>query len=818
MCRVGEALPGGSKLILPWPTLLFVVALVVAGPVLSNRASAAEPIDVLIAGWQEEWQRTAAIRKQDSEEVGLDTRRVAVRLAALAGKAMQPGQDPFEAAFALSALHTLLSGTPLDALLLEALDAEDPTIRLEAASAMPLLWERNRVVCPNIGNPPEYCPGTGIFYREDGVSTLMTQMQKVIDHRVRWPFMRTLTVMRAIASVLGDVSTGSDELAASLVQSLFAEPEPEVRRYLGVALNAYLSHYQQKGVDVLVAALKGEVGVDDPALADRLGWLVLPVEPYDAGVARLWVEVLDKLENEAALPALGYLVRHPSFSVAWNAAATARWIVGEDRVVPVWIRSLSSDYVAERYAAAMALDAAAEGLPRAVALQVGEVAPYADEAVANLLSLLGDDASSVRAAAARALAAFALNGTEVPLSTLIAVANDRTVPEDVRARVARAVAGVDPASIADIDGGDVLVSLHQLTPVYRSGTEGYHTFRIPAVIVTPRGTVLAFAEGRRWSASDTGDIDLVVKRSTDGGLTWGPVQVIWDSGPHTSGNPVPVVDEDTGRIWLYMTHNLGQDTEAEILAGTSDGIRTIWLTYSDDDGLTWVEPTNMFEHVQSPDTRGDGTGPGIGIQLRHGPNKGRLVIPAQGRVLYSDDHGATWTQGSRAPHTNESQVVELSDGRLLRNDRPAGWTPGNAIYSRRALTVSKDQGLTWGTTRYAWELVTPYVQGSTIRYVPADTDGPEAKILIFANPDHETDRVNMSVWVSADDGESWPFKRRIHGGPSAYSSLTVLPNGTIGLLFEGGNDRPYENLYWTMFSLDWLMSESTEIQNGRDSL
>lgn len=98
-----------------------------------------------------------------------------------------------------------------------------------------------------------------------------------------------------------------------------------------------------------------------------------------------------------------------------------------------------------------------------------------------------------------------------------------------------------------------------------------------------------------------------------------------------------------------------------------------------------------------------------------------------------------------------------------------------------------------------------------MRYVPADTPGSEAQILIFANPDHETDRVNLTVWVSTDDGETWPHKKVIYGGPSAYSSLTVLPNGLIGLLFEGGSDRPYENLYWTLFSLDWLLSEDPEM-------
>src|SRR5262245_58292726 len=159
--------------------------------------------------------------------------------------------------------------------------------------------------------------------------------------------------------------------------------------------------------------------------------------------------------------------------------------------------------------------------------------------------------------------------------------------------------------------------------VFVSGQAGFHTYRIPSLLVSAKGTLLAFCEGRKTGRADTGDIDLVLRRSCDGGKTWQPTQIVWDDGDNTCGNPCPVVERSTGTIWLLMTHNLGRDTEAQILERKSVGSRTVWVCKSTDDGATWSRPSEITRDVKKPDWTWYATGPGVGIQTRGG----RLVIP-----------------------------------------------------------------------------------------------------------------------------------------------------------------------------------------------
>ncbi len=331
--------------------------------------------------------------------------------------------------------------------------------------------------------------------------------------------------------------------------------------------------------------------------------------------------------------------------------------------------------------------------------------------------------------------------------------------------------------------------------VFTSGTDGYHTYRIPAVIVTPKGTVLAFCEGRKKSSSDTGDIDIVLKRSTDGGKTWGKMQVVADQGPHVIGNPCPVVDRTTGTIWMPLTRNRGDEPESQIMKGTTTEPRTVWLTKSTDDGLTWSEPVNISDTTRKPHWRWYATGPGVGIQLK----SGRMVIPCdhsdhsdpkahpyRSHVIYSDDHGATWKLGGViADKVNECQVAELADGSLLMNMR---CYQGK---NRRAISISKDGGLTWTPPTLDEGLIEPVCQASLLRYTLA---GPQDKNrLLFSNP-ASTSRVNMTVRLSYDEGKTWPVARTINPGPSAYSCLTVLPDLTIGCLYERGDRGAYERI------------------------
>ncbi len=360
-----------------------------------------------------------------------------------------------------------------------------------------------------------------------------------------------------------------------------------------------------------------------------------------------------------------------------------------------------------------------------------------------------------------------------------------------------------------------------LTDLYVSGTNGYDTYRIPSLLVTKKGTLLAFCEGRKSSRSDSGNIDLLVKRSADGGETWSKQQVVWDDGDNTCGNPCPVVDQSTGTIWLTMTWNLGQDKESQIKQNTSKDTRRVFVTHSTDDGLTWSKPREITETTKRPEWRWYATGPGVGIQLRHGPWRGRLLIPCDysivtpddptgynSHVIYSDDHGKTWQLGGAIrPAVNECQVVELSDGTLLMNmrnyDRSA---------TTRAIATSSDGGMTWSKVRHDSTLVEPICQASLVRYDATGENEPDC--LLFSNPAHGERGVrrDMTVRMSYDGGKTWPIERLLWSGPAAYSCLAVMPDGDIACFFEGGLDNPYERIIFARFNRRWLTGTLTETQ------
>jgi len=338
--------------------------------------------------------------------------------------------------------------------------------------------------------------------------------------------------------------------------------------------------------------------------------------------------------------------------------------------------------------------------------------------------------------------------------------------------------------------------------LWTSGTEGYDTYRIPAVIVTDRGTVLAFCEGRRDNRSDTGDIDMLVKRSGDGGSTWSDQEVVWGDAGNTCGNPCPVVDRETGTVWLLMTHNLGIDRESEIIDGKSQGSRTVWVTASEDDGRTWREPLNITSSTKRADWTWYATGPGNGIQL----SSGRLLIPCDhieagtnryySHVIYSDDHGTTWQLGGTTSHdqVNECCVAELENGDVLLNTRNY-----DRSQRTRQVTVSGDGGMTWRDQRHDETLIEPICQAALVRY-PGRGDR-----LLFSNPASRDDRRNLTVRLSDNAGGSWPHGKVLHPGPAAYSSLAVLSDGTVACLYERGEDHPYETITLARFELGWVM-------------
>ena len=346
------------------------------------------------------------------------------------------------------------------------------------------------------------------------------------------------------------------------------------------------------------------------------------------------------------------------------------------------------------------------------------------------------------------------------------------------------------------------------TVVFQSGTEGYHTFRIPAIVRAPNGDLLAFAEGRKNSRSDTGDIDLLLKRSSDGGKTWGPLQLLWDDGGNTCGNPCPVVDEQTGTILLLSTHNLGHEKESEISHGKSRAGRTVWKLESKDNGATWSPAVNITAGIKQPDWSWYATGPGVGIQIKAGPHAGRIVIPSDhdyldaagksiraSHAIYSDDHGQTWQLGGVIrPHMNECQVVELFDGKgtLLMDMR------SYRGLAQRAQSRSSDGGVTWTEAVDVPVLVEPICQASIIRWENAAGQAPGW--LLFSNPADPKKRRNLTVRASDDHGATWSRSLVLQPGGAAYSCLIALDPQTAACLYEFSDQKPYEKIIFARFA------------------
>ncbi|MEZ5392685.1 MAG: sialidase family protein [Bryobacterales bacterium] len=374
----------------------------------------------------------------------------------------------------------------------------------------------------------------------------------------------------------------------------------------------------------------------------------------------------------------------------------------------------------------------------------------------------------------------------------------------------------EPARFAASLWRGPLVHVHRIGRTGRLciGAGGYHTFRIPALLATPKGTLLAFCEARKLGRGDSGEIDMVVKRSEDGGRSWSRPQLVWGDGANTCGNPCPVVDRKTGRILLPMTWNRGEDGGKELHQGTAKGTRRVFLTGSDDDGRTWAEPREITSEAKAADWWWYATGPGVSIQIRRartpGASSSRPTTHRRkmaSRRIRSAPTMAAERGGFSNPIApapcNESQVVELSDGRLMMNMRSQSFT-NKERNGYRAIAFSDDGGAHWTPPELDAHLGDPQVQASLIRYSwPGE---PAGNVLLFANPSPPVSpergkRVRMTVRLSRDDGKTWPSERVIHEGPL---KLARFPDGSIGLLCEGGAQRALKNIRLARFSLDWL--------------
>jgi sialidase-1 len=358
------------------------------------------------------------------------------------------------------------------------------------------------------------------------------------------------------------------------------------------------------------------------------------------------------------------------------------------------------------------------------------------------------------------------------------------------------------------------VAAPHFTDVFVAGKDQFPSIRIPSVVVIQKGTVLAFAEGRAV-ATDQADNKIILKRSTDGGHTWGALQIIAADGRNCLNNPCAVVDQKNGRILLmFQSYPFGfSERDGKILPGL-DGpaiVRNYVIT-SDDDGVTWSKMQDVTRTTKNAMyVTTVASGPGIGIQLQHGMYAGRIVMPfnegpfGQWNVLavFSNDDGNTWHLGQPAPggcvtnaagktisFVNEVQMVELADGSVMLNSRKWG---GQAL---RKIAVSRDGGATWSPIAEEPALRDP---GCMASIFSAETAAGKS-VLIYSGPD-STSRENGTVYLSRDDGKTWPVKKVLFPGSFAYSVLTQLPGGDIGCLFETDDAN---RIVFARFPLAWL--------------
>lgn len=348
------------------------------------------------------------------------------------------------------------------------------------------------------------------------------------------------------------------------------------------------------------------------------------------------------------------------------------------------------------------------------------------------------------------------------------------------------------------------------TVLFEQGIDGINTYRIPSLVTTNDGTVLAFAEARKISSVDKTPTKLVVRRRLPGQTTWSSVQTVRDNDNNSAlMDPCAVVDRDTGRVWLFHAR-YPEGWSSNPVAGLGLDSCTVWITYSDDNGQTWSTAINITAQVKLESWTNYNLGPGIGIQTAAWPYAGRLIIPCShgggttgnNHIIYSDDHGAGWQIGGYISAGSESQVLELSSGVLLDNIRNGG------IYGRR-YSYSYTYGLSWSSISYDPQLVEPVCQASILRLTKQGVN--DKNRILFSNPASSSERVNMTVRMSYDEGDNWPVAKKIHSGPSGYSCLTVLPDKRIGCLYEGGDSYYYQTITYAEFSLEWLTDEADTI-------
>ncbi len=370
-----------------------------------------------------------------------------------------------------------------------------------------------------------------------------------------------------------------------------------------------------------------------------------------------------------------------------------------------------------------------------------------------------------------------------------------------------------------------------ITDLFVAGQNNFKSYRIPSIVLTSNGVLLAFAEARK-EENDHAENKIVMKLSLDGGKTWSGMQVIASAARDSLNNPLAVNDSEKGRILLmYQYYPLTRPEELETPelwkshadqlyppniheAAAQEGYegdricRTLLIS-SVDDGDSWTPPLDITRSVKRPrKVTSYAGGPGIGIQIKHADHRGRIIMPfSQGPwsdmkvyAVYSDDHGLSWKQGRTAPgrlkgQPNEVQMLELSDGRIMLNARTFRGKP------YRMTAISSKGGENWSELKYDEALPDPGCQGSILGC--SFPGNREQNMILFSNPSHQKKRIKGTIRLSLDNGKTWKWSRSVYRGSFAYSCLVALSNNEFGILFERDD---YSKISYTRFDLKWITS------------
>jgi sialidase-1 len=351
--------------------------------------------------------------------------------------------------------------------------------------------------------------------------------------------------------------------------------------------------------------------------------------------------------------------------------------------------------------------------------------------------------------------------------------------------------------------------IYERALIYNKGDEGSKFYRIPAIATAPDGSLLAIAD-KRWNS--TGDlpehIDVVCRRSTDLGRTWSKAVTIAGEGTDEGyGDPAVVVDSKRKQVVCIMTRGNG------LWESTPDNHAYIMVSHSADNGLTWSEPLDITNQLFGEGCTNEATShwvtafatSGAATQLKDGRLMFVLVVRETQKKwdkltvysCYSDDGGYNWklSENSADSDADESKVVQLRNGDVMMSIR-------NRRRGERKFCLSTDRGQTWGQSWTQSDIIEPACNGDIIRYKYGKTN-----ILLHSIPNDSLYRKNVSIFASFDEGKTWPVKRTLCPEGSAYSSMTVLKDGTLGVLTEEAAEGGGWQLWFTRLSPDWLLNQ-----------